>query len=89
MAPSLGAWGTLTLSSEASQEGLGWKDIDVAANGTKGPVQILFGDPDAYTSFNKARPKSLENLGHELPGDTIYGTANGAFTSPGIPLCVL
>jgi choline dehydrogenase-like flavoprotein len=74
----------LTLPSEAAQEDLALKYVDKKLQGTSGPIQLSFGEPDAYTPFNKAWPKTFSTLKHELTGDPISGVANGAFTNPGI-----
>lgn len=75
---------TLTLPSEAAQKDLALEYIDQKLQGTNGPIQLSFGESDAYTSFNKAWPKIFQTPKHELTGDPISGVANGAFTNPGI-----
>ncbi|KUJ23477.1 alcohol oxidase [Mollisia scopiformis] len=84
MAPYFRKFHTLTLPSEVAQEDLALKYVDKKLQGTNGPIQLSFGEPDAYTPFNKAWPKTFSTLKHELTGDPISGVANGAFTNPGI-----
>ncbi|KAH7418086.1 putative aryl-alcohol dehydrogenase [Cadophora sp. MPI-SDFR-AT-0126] len=84
MSPYLRKFHTLTLPSESAQEDLGLKYIDREIQGTNGPIQLSFGENDAYTAFNKAWPKTFSALKQDLTGDPITGVANGAFTNPGI-----
>lgn len=74
----------MTLPSELAQDELALNYLDKSLQGTEGPIQLSFGEPDAYTPFNKAWPKTFSTLKHELTGDPISGIANGAFTNPGI-----
>ncbi|CZR51596.1 related to aryl-alcohol dehydrogenase [Phialocephala subalpina] len=84
IAPYFRKFHTLTLPSEVAQQDLALKYVDPKLQGTNGPIQLSFGEPDAYTPFNKAWPKTFSTLKHELTGDPISGVANGAFTNPGI-----
>ena len=74
----------MTKPSKESQDDLALGYIDDKIQGTNGPIQLSFGESDAYTPFNKAWPKTFQNLKHELTGDPASGVANGAFTNPGI-----
>ncbi|KAL3420925.1 GMC oxidoreductase [Phlyctema vagabunda] len=82
--PYLRKFHTLTLPSQDSQNNLGLSYLDPKLQGTDGPIQLSFGEADAYTPYNTAWPKVFSNLNHELSGDPISGVANGAFTNPGI-----
>jgi choline dehydrogenase-like flavoprotein len=73
---------TLTLPSNATQEGLALSYIDKKLQGMDGPIQLSCGESDAYTAFNKAWPKTFSNLKHEFTGDPVSGVASGAFTNP-------
>lgn len=75
---------TLTLPSKAAQEDLKLSYVDEKLQGTDGPIQLSFGEADAYTPFNKAWPRVFSNLSHELTGDPISGVSHGAFCNPGI-----
>jgi choline dehydrogenase-like flavoprotein len=75
---------TMTLPSDAAQEDLALGYVDKKLQGTDGPIQLSFGESDAYTAFNKAWPKTFSNLKYELTGDPISGVASGTFTNPGI-----
>lgn len=72
------------MPSEVAQDELALNYVDKKLQGTNGPIQLSFGEPDAYTPFNKAWPKTFSTLKQELTGDPISGVASGAFTNPGI-----
>jgi len=72
------------IASRSCPKRLALEYVDHKLQGTNGPLQLSFGENDAYISFNKAWPKTFQTLKHELRGDPISGVANGAFTNPGI-----
>ena len=84
MSPYFRKFHTLTKPSKEAQDDLALSYIDDKLQGTNGPIQLSFGERDAYTAFNKAWPKTFQTLKHDLTGDPISGVANGAFTNPGI-----
>jgi choline dehydrogenase-like flavoprotein len=84
ISPYFRKFSRLTKPSKESQDDLALGYIDDNLQGTSGPIQLSFGESDAYTPFNKAWPKTFQTLKQELTGDPASGVANGAFTNPGI-----
>jgi choline dehydrogenase-like flavoprotein len=84
LGPYFAKFSTLTLPSQSAQDDLALGYIDQSLQGKDGPIQLSFGESDAYTPFNTAWPKTFSTLKHELSGDPISGVATGAFTNPGI-----
>jgi choline dehydrogenase-like flavoprotein len=82
--PYFRKFSTLTKPSRESQDNLGLSYLDDKLAGTSGPIQLSFGEADAYTPFNNAWPKTFQTLKHELTGDPASGVAIGAFNNPGI-----
>lgn len=81
MLPYYQKFHTFTLPSAQVRETLVLGYFDDALQGTSGPIQASFGEEQG--PLEAAWPRTFNNLGLNMTGDQLSGTAFGGFSNPG------